>query len=107
MIKQTVIDQVRNAADIVDVVGTFVKLKKTGSNHSGLCPFHKERTSSFVVSPAKQLFKCFGCGKSGDAFGFIMEHEKKNFIEAVEFLANHYNITLEYDQQSQQEAPVS
>lgn len=102
MIKQDSIDEVRQAADIIDVVGRVVKLKRSGSNHTGLCPFHDERTPSFIVSPAKQMYKCFGCGKSGDAFRFVMEYDRKSFIEAVEQLAADHHITLVYDQQQQQ-----
>jgi DNA primase len=77
------------------VVGDFVRLKRAGSNLTGLCPFHNEKTPSFVVSPAKGLFKCFGCGKSGDSIGFVIEHEKLSYPEAIKYLGNRYNIELE------------
>ncbi len=89
--KQLIID----AASIVDVVGDKVKLTKAGSNFNGLCPFHNEKTPSFMVSPAKNIFKCFGCGKSGDSVQFIMEHDKLNFPDALRYLANKYNIPVE------------
>jgi DNA primase len=89
--KQEIIDR----ADIVEVVGDYVKLKKTGSNYQGLCPFHNEKTGSFHVNPAKQFYKCFGCGAGGDSVKFIMDHEKKNFPEALIHLAAKYNILIE------------
>lgn len=104
MISQNTILTLRNHISLSDIIGQFVKLKKHGANYLGLCPFHSEKTGSFTVSPAKEIYKCFGCGKSGDAFSFIMAHEKKSFTEAAEWLANYYNIIIEYDQQSQQEA---
>jgi DNA primase len=104
MIKQSSIDNLRTHIVIEDVIGEFVQLKKHGANYSGCCPFHNEKTASFTVSPAKDIYKCFGCGKSGDAFRFIMEHEKKSFPEAIEWLANFYNLSLEYDQQTQQQS---
>lgn len=69
-IPEEVIDQVRNQADIVDIIGNYVQLKKQGRNYSGLCPFHGEKTPSFSVSPEKQMFHCFGCGKGGNVFSF-------------------------------------
>ncbi|EQC2288214.1 CHC2 zinc finger domain-containing protein, partial [Listeria monocytogenes] len=69
-IPEEVIDQVRNQADIVDIIGNYVQLKKQGRNYSGLCPFHGEKTPSFSVSPEKQIFHCFGCGKGGNVFSF-------------------------------------
>ncbi|ORI33353.1 hypothetical protein BS612_07605 [Listeria monocytogenes] len=69
-IPEEVIDQVRNQADIVDIIGNYVQLKKQGRNYSGLCPFHGEKTPSFSVSPEKQMFHCFGCGKGGNVFLF-------------------------------------
>lgn len=81
--------------DITDVVGSFVKLKKRGSNLLGLCPFHNEKTPSFTVSPSKEIYKCFGCGKSGNTVSFIMEHEKYSYPEALKWLAQRYGITIE------------
>jgi len=79
----------------VEIVGSFVKLKKRGANYLGLCPFHNEKTPSFTVSPAKEIYKCFGCGKSGNSIGFLMEHEKYSYTEALRWLANKYNVTIE------------
>ena len=94
MIPQETIEQIRQAADIVDVIGEFVRLKKRGKNFTALCPFHTERTPSFSVSQDKQIYHCFGCGKGGNAFTFLMEHERMSFIEAVRFLAKKTNITI-------------
>jgi DNA primase len=77
------------------VVGEFVKLKKRGTNYLGLCPFHNEKSPSFTVSPAKEIYKCFGCGKSGNTITFLMEHEKYNYVEALRWLAARYNIEVE------------
>lgn len=82
------------AARIEEVVGEFVSLKKRGANYLGLCPFHQEKTPSFIVSPAKGIFKCFGCGKGGDSVSFIMEHEHFEYVEALRFLARKYNIEI-------------
>src|SRR5690606_7114309 len=95
MISNESIQKVLNYADIVEVVGHFVPLKKRGANYIGHCPFHNEKTPSFNVNPAKNIFKCFGCGKGGDALTFVEEHEKFSFVEAVRWLANFYNIELE------------
>ena len=83
-----------DAAQIVDVVGDFVTLKKRGANHMACCPFHNEKTPSFVVSPSKGIYKCFGCGKSGTAVGFIMEHENLSYTEALKYLAKKYHIEV-------------
>jgi len=96
----------------VEIVGSFVKLKKRGANYLGLCPFHNEKTPSFTVSPAKEIYKCFGCGKSGNSIGFLMEHEKYSYAEALRWLANKYNVTIEEkeinpEQQQQQLASDS
>lgn len=95
MISQQSIQQVLSHIDIVDIIGAFVKLKKRGSNYLGLCPFHTEKTPSFTVSPSKEIYKCFGCGRSGNAIGFIMEHEKYSYVETLQWLAQKYQITLE------------
>ena len=79
----------------MDVVGSFVKLKRRGANYLGLCPFHNEKTPSFTVSPSKEIFKCFGCGKSGNTISFVMEHEKLSYVEALKWLATRYNIEVE------------
>lgn len=91
------IDEVRSSANIVHYIQQFVSLKKAGQNYKGLCPFHSEKTPSFVVSPEKQLFKCFGCGKGGNVFTFIKEYEKVPFIEAVQKAADFAGIALPKD----------
>src|SRR5512137_657965 len=94
MIGHATIERILDAAQIADVVQTFVPLKKRGVNHLGLCPFHNEKTPSFTVSPAKGIFKCFGCGKGGNSVNFIMEHEHMNYVEALKFLAHKYHIEV-------------
>ena len=95
MISQDTIQQITNRIDIVEIVGEFVKLKKRGANYLGNCPFHNEKSPSFTVSPSKEIYKCFGCGKSGNAIGFIMEHEKYSYVEALKWIAVRYNIQIE------------
>jgi DNA primase len=87
----------------MDVVGSFVKLKRRGSNYLGLCPFHNEKTPSFTVSPAKELYKCFGCGKAGNTISFIMEHEKYSYVDTLKWLANRYGIEIEETFQSDEQ----
>jgi DNA primase len=89
-----VVDRVRDATDIVEVIGSFVELRKAGANLKGLCPFHSEKTPSFIVSPSKQLYHCFGCGRGGNVFTFLIEHEKLSFAEALERLAQRAGIEL-------------
>lgn len=95
MITKDTIEKVRDVARVEEVVGDVVRLKRRGVNMMGLCPFHNEKTPSFVVSPAKGIYKCFGCGKSGDAINFVIDHEKLTYPEAIRFLANRYNIEIE------------
>lgn len=95
MISPATIQQIQSRIDIVDVVGNFVRLRKRGGNYLGLCPFHNEKTPSFTVSPTKEIYKCFGCGKSGNSISFIMEHEKYSYVEAIKWLAHRYNIEIE------------
>ena len=95
MITPQTIQQITSRIDIIDVVGEFVKLKKRGTNYLGNCPFHNEKTPSFTVSPAKEIYKCFGCGKSGNTITFLMEHEKYSYVEALRWLAARYNIEIE------------
>jgi len=106
LISQNTIQQILGRIDIIDVVGGFVKLKKRGTNYLGLCPFHNERTPSFTVSPAKEIYKCFGCGKSGNTISFLMEHEKYSYVDSLRWLANRYGIEIEEsfatDEQRQQ-----
>nr|WP_311565188.1 DNA primase [Peptoniphilus grossensis] len=94
VINDNVLDEIRDRADIVDLIGEYVDLKRSGSNYMGLCPFHSEKTPSFSVSPSKSIFKCFGCGVGGDVITFIMKRENLNFPESVEFLAEKYNVRL-------------
>lgn len=93
-ISDEIIDTLRHRADIVEIIGEHVALKKKGQNYTGLCPFHTEKTPSFVVSPGKQIFHCFGCGKGGNVFTFLMEKEGLAFYDAVEKLAARYGISL-------------
>lgn len=95
MIDQSTIARILDAADIVDVVKEFVTLRKAGVNYKGLCPFHDEKTPSFVVSPSKQLCKCFSCGKGGNVVHFIMEHEQMSYPEALRWLAKKYGIEIQ------------
>ena len=88
------IDEIRNATDILDLIGSFVRLKKRGKNYVGLCPFHSEKTPSFNVSPERQMYHCFGCGVGGNVFTFVMESEKVSFTEAVRSLAEKAGISL-------------
>ena len=95
MISQQTIQQILSRIDIIEIVGGFVKLKKRGTNYLGLCPFHNEKSPSFTVSPAKEIYKCFGCGRSGNSISFLMEHEKYSYVEALRWLAAKYNVTIE------------
>lgn len=92
-----------DAVRIEEVVSDFVSLKRRGANLIGVCPFHKEKTPSFIVSPAKGIFKCFGCGKAGDSVRFIMEHEHYSYPEALRYLANKYGVIIEEKEQSPEE----
>ena len=103
MIDRGTIDRIMDAADIVDVVKDFVTLRKAGVNFKGLCPFHDEKTPSFVVSPAKQLCKCFSCGKGGNAVHFVMEHEQMSYPEALKWLAKKYGIEVKERELSDEE----
>jgi DNA primase len=95
LISQEIIQQIVNRIDIIEILSSFLKLKKRGQNYIGLCPFHNEKTPSFIVSPAKEIYKCFGCGRSGNAIGFLMEHEKYSYVESLKWLAAKYNIEIE------------
>ncbi|GAA4329756.1 DNA primase [Flaviaesturariibacter amylovorans] len=95
MITQQTIQAIQDRVDVLDIVGNFVRLKRRGANYLGLCPFHNERTPSFTVSPSKGIFKCFGCGKSGNSISFVMEHEKFTYVEALRWLAARYQIQVE------------
>ncbi len=112
MIDRQTVERIKDAANIVDVVSEFVTLKKAGANYKGLCPFHDEKTPSFIVSPARGTCHCFGCGKGGNPISFIMEHEQMTYPEALRWLAKKYNIEIqerelsneEKEQQSQRES---
>lgn len=95
MIPREKVEEIINASRIEEVVGEYVTLKKRGANLLGVCPFHNEKTPSFTVSPAKGIYKCFGCGKAGDSVRFIMEHDSMSYPDALRHLANKYNITIE------------
>jgi len=100
MIEQSSIESLKSSIDIVDVIGTYIELRKAGANYKANCPFHGEKTPSFVVSPSKQIYHCFGCGVGGDAIKFVMETEHINYPEAIEKLASLHNFTLQYTQGS-------
>jgi len=95
VISQNTIQQILSRIDILEIIGGFVRLKRRGANYLGLCPFHNEKTPSFTVSPSKEIYKCFGCGKSGNTISFLMEHEKLSYVEALRWLANKYNLEIE------------
>ena len=95
MIDRATVDKIMDATNIVDVVSDFVTLRKAGVNYKGLCPFHDDTTPSFMVSPSKQICKCFACGKGGNAINFLMEHEQITYVEALRWLARKYNIEIE------------
>lgn len=97
MIKKESIENLKNHLDVVDVISQFLELKKTGANFKACCPFHGETTPSFVVSPAKQIYHCFGCGVGGDSIKFVMEYEKLSYPETIEKLASMYNFNLDYE----------
>ena len=103
MIDRPTIERILDAAQIVDVIQEFVSLKKRGVNYLGLCPFHNEKTPSFTVSPSKEIFKCFGCGKVGNSVNFIMEHEHLKYPEALKYLARKYHIEVVEKELSQEE----
>ena len=103
MIERETIERIMAAADIVDVVKEFVTLRRSGANYKGLCPFHEERTPSFVVSPSKQLCKCFSCGKGGNVVHFIMEHEQLTYPEALRWLGRRYGIEVAEREQTDEE----
>lgn len=103
MIPQDTVNRILDAAQIEDVVSDFVTLKRRGANYIACCPFHNEKTPSFYVSPAKGIFKCFGCGKSGSAVGFVMEHESLSYVEALKYLAAKYHIEVEEKEETAEE----
>ena len=94
MIDRETIDRIHAAANIVDIVGDYVTLRRKGVNYEACCPFHQEKTPSFKVSPARGIYKCFGCGKSGNVIGFVMEAEGATYPEALRILAKRYGIDV-------------
>lgn len=102
-IPQSFIQELLTRADVVEIVGRYVQLKKGGANYMGLCPFHGEKSPSFSVSPSKQFYHCFGCGKNGNAIGFLMEHAGMNFVEAVKDLAQQYGMQVPEEDASPQD----
>jgi len=108
MIDRSTIDRIMVAADIVDVVGEFVTLRRSGANYKGLCPFHDEKTPSFMVSPSKQLCKCFSCGNGGNVVKFVMQHEQMTYPEALKWLGRRYGIEVkEREQTAEQKAAAT
>lgn len=103
MIPQDTVNKILDSAQIVDVVSDFVSLKRRGANFIACCPFHNEKTPSFYVSPAKGIYKCFGCGKSGTAIGFVMEHENMTYVEALKYLARKYGIEVKEKEETPEE----
>ncbi|MBQ6710175.1 MAG: DNA primase [Bacteroidales bacterium] len=103
MIPQETVNRILDSAQIVDVIGDFVTLKKRGANHIACCPFHNEKTPSFSVSASKGIYKCFGCGKSGTAVRFVMEHENMSYTEALKYLAKKYHIEVVEKEESAEE----
>jgi DNA primase len=95
MIPQETIQQIISRIDIIEIISSFIRLKKRGVNYIGLCPFHNEKSPSFTVSPSKEIYKCFGCGRSGNTISFLMEHEKYSYVEALKWLAAKYNVEIE------------
>ena len=102
-IPQTFIQELLARADVVEIVGRYVQLKKGGANFMGLCPFHGEKSPSFSVSPSKQFYHCFGCGKNGNAISFLMDHAGMTFVEAVKDLAQQYGLPVPEDDASPQD----
>ena len=98
---EEIIEEIRQRNDIVDVISSYIKLKKTGSNYVGLCPFHNEKSPSFSVSPNRQMYHCFGCGVGGNVITFVMEYENFNFVEAVKYLADRCGMQLPETQVSE------
>ena len=99
-ISEQTIEQIRTTADIYEIVSEYVQLKKRGRNFFGLCPFHDEKTPSFSINMDKQIYKCFGCGKGGGTINFVMDVERLDFVDALKFLGNKYNINVEIEHNS-------
>lgn len=105
MIAKECVERIKDSADIVSIVGEFTKLKRVGANYVGCCPFHSDRKPSFSVSPSRNICKCFSCGKGGDPIGFLMEHEKFSYVEALEWIAerNHIHVVYERNERTQEQ----
>ncbi len=103
MIDRETVDRVFAAANIVEIIGDYVTLKKKGVNYVACCPFHNEKTPSFVVSPSKGVYKCFGCGEGGNAVNFVMKHESMTFPEALKVVAKRYGIEIKERELSEEE----
>ena len=101
--KEELLEEIRYRNDIVDVIGSVVKLKRSGANYFGLCPFHNEKTGSFSVNREKQMFYCFGCGAGGNVISFVMDYENYSFNEAVKYLADRAGINLPETEESPEE----
>ena len=104
---EEIVEEVRQRTDIVDLIGSYVRLQKKGSSYMGLCPFHNEKSPSFSVSASRQIFHCFGCGAGGNAFTFVMEYENYTFVEALKYLAERSGVKLpeiEYSDEAKQAA---
>ncbi|HPH16489.1 MAG TPA: CHC2 zinc finger domain-containing protein, partial [Bacteroidales bacterium] len=103
MIHPDTVEQILDKARIEEVISDFISLKKSGSNYKGCCPFHNEKTPSFMVSPAKGIFKCFGCAKGGNAVSFVMDHERLTYVDALKYLAKKYHIEVVETQVSEED----
>src|SRR5512133_787042 len=98
VLSKRILEDIRSRSDIVDVIGSVVRLTKAGGAFKGLCPFHQEKTPSFHVNPARQIFHCFGCGAGGDVFAFLMKREGLDFMGAVRMLAQKAGVRLEFEE---------
>ena len=101
MINRASIENLKTRIDIVEIIGSYIDIKRVGSNYAARCPFHNEKTPSFMISPSKGIFHCYGCDIGGDAITFVMEYDKISFSEAIEKIADMLNFTLEYDTKQQ------
>lgn len=106
MIKADTVAKIKDEADVVEVLSDFISMKKAGSNYKANCPFHDEKTPSFVISPSKGIYKCFGCGKAGNSISFVMEHESLSYAEALRYLAKKYNIEIEETEQTAEQKQI-
>ena len=103
MITKFTIQKIIDEARVEDIVGEFVTLKKRGSNLQGLCPFHNEKSPSFSVNPARNIYKCFGCGKAGGPLQFLMDYQQLSYPDALRYIANKYNIEIEEEHRSDEQ----